>query len=143
MRKWLIAAGAAAVVAVAGVLTFVLRPDPPSDEECRDLFGDSLTEGSEFPAECRGWFESSIDELEQQAAVIDACQDAVVEDHAQRWTPELEFTSTDVEDSPGGVRVTGDASSVNDLGETQEWTYECTVAVDDRIRVLTVGTDRA
>src|SRR5690606_41918881 len=86
MRKWLIAAGAAAVVAVAGVLTFVLWPDPPpSDDECRDLFVESIS-GGEFPAECQEWFDAGIAQIEEQTDVINACQDRVVEVHARTWT---------------------------------------------------------
>lgn len=143
MRKWLIAAGAAAVVAVAGVLTFVLWPDPPpSDAECRDLFVESIS-GGEFPAECQDWFDAGIAQIEEQTDVINACQDRVVEVHARRWEPELTFTSADITDEDDGLVVTGTAESTNRLGQTWQWSYTCTVLVEtDGIRVTEADTER-
>ena len=143
MRKWLIAAGAAAVVAVAGVLTFVLWPDPPpSDAECRDLFVESIS-GGEFPAECQDWFDAGIAQIEEQTDVINACQDRVVEVHARTWTPVLTFTGADVDESGGDLVVTGSAESTNQLGQTWQWSYECTVLVEtDGIRVTKADTER-
>jgi hypothetical protein len=141
MRKWLIAAGAF-VFAAAGVLTFVLWPDPPSDEECRDLFVEAIS-GGEFPAECQEWFDGSIAQIEQQTDVINACQDRVVEVHARHWTPELTFTGADVGEEGGDLRVTGTAESTNQLGQTWQWSYECTVLVEtDGIRVTEADTER-
>lgn len=97
--------------------------------------------GAEFPDACADWLESSVDQIEQQTAVITACKTAAAEAHAQRWTPELEFTSAETLDASGNVHVTGTAESVNELGERWEWVYECTVSVEDGIRVLTAGTD--
>ena len=142
MRKWLIAAGAV-VVAVAGVLTFVLWPDPPpSDAECRDLFVESIS-GGEFPAECQDWFDAGIAQIEEQTDVINACQDRVVEVHARTWTPVLTFTGADVDESGGDLVVTGSAESTNRLGETWQWSYTCTVLVEtDGIRVTEADTER-
>jgi hypothetical protein len=140
-RWWLIAVAVA--VAAGIVLTVVAWPDEPlTEDECRDLFGKSLT-GDNFPEECQDWLGASVDQIEQQAAIIGACQDAVVEAHAERWTPELKFTGADTEESPSGdIRVTGTAESVNQIGETQHWTYLCTVSVDEgTIDVLQAGTD--
>ena len=142
MRKWLIAAGAV-VVAAAGVLTFVLWPDPPpSDAECRDLFVESIS-GGEFPAECQDWFDAGIAQIEEQTDVINACQDRVVEVHARTWTPVLTFTGADVDESGGDLVVTGSAESTNRLGETWQWSYTCTVLVEtDGIRVTKADTER-
>lgn len=143
--RWWIAGAGLAAVAAAAVSVVAWPDDPLTEEECRDLVGELLTGGTEFPAECQEWLDSSVDQIEQEAAVIGDCQDAVAEAHAERWTPELEFTSADTEDTPNGdVRVTGSATSVNQLGEAQEWTYECTVSVDGgAIDVLQAGTDSA
>lgn len=133
------------VVAVAVVVTVLLSDSEPTDAECRDSFSDALSGESEFPAECQDWLDGTVDQFELEADIVVACQDAVAQDHAERWTPELEFTSADTEtNAQGQTIVSGTAESVNRLGELQKWTYTCTAAIDgERIDVVNVNTDRA
>lgn len=137
-KRWWIA-GAATITAAAAV-TFVLWPDTPTDEECREMFVNAAA-GGDFPDSCSDWFESGLDEIERRGDAVVACQDAVVETHAQQWDVELQFTSSHTEESPsGGLRVTGGAEGINRLGKTLQWSYVCTVSEDGS--VLQAETDR-
>jgi len=70
-KRWWITG--AAVVVVAAAVTFVVWPDRPTDDECREMFIDAIS-GSEFPETCTEWLESGITDVEQQGEAILACR---------------------------------------------------------------------
>lgn len=145
VQLWMWIAVGVCVVATAVIVTALLSDSDPTEAGCRESFSDALSGESEFPAECQDWLDGTVDQFEREADIVVACQDAVAQDHAERWTPELEFTSVDTEEnSQGELVVSGNAESVNRLGELQKWTYTCTAVIDgERIDVVTVNTDRA
>lgn len=130
--------GIVLAVTVAGaVIAAVFWPDPV---DCGQEIANYASEGS-ISDDCLEEFERGVDRIEDQAAVVAACHDAVEADHAEAWTVPIEFDSTDIDTETGDFQVSGDAHFVTGNGDRIDREYTCTATVDEGgVDVLTAGS---
>lgn len=134
-RKKLLIVLAVGVVIAASAAVYTLWPEQP---DCGAEIAGYAENGEDVSDDCVEQLDRGVEKIEDQAAAISACHDAIEAEHAQAWTVPLTFDTTSIDDEPDRFAVTGDAHFTTGNGDRVDREYSCTVNLEGS-EVLTVS----